>query len=134
MSNSEYARQKLTAVRDRIKRACDQSDRAPDAVKLLGASKKQSIELVSRFVKQGLADLGENYLQEAIDKQCHKPSLNVDWHFIGQIQSNKTKAIAKHFNWVHGISPRGFLSMLRSSMRNWTMSVRLKRRSTYLFS
>ncbi len=103
MSNSDYASQKLTAVMRRIKHASERSGRACDAVKLIGASKKQSIELITRFVEQGLTDLGENYLQEAIDKQCQSPSLEVDWHFIGQIQSNKTKAIAKHFNWVHGV-------------------------------
>lgn len=103
MSNSDYASQKLTAVLRRIEHACEQSGRALDAVKLIGASKKQSIELIRCFVEEGLTDLGENYLQEAIDKQCQSPSLNVDWHFIGQIQSNKTKFIAKHFNWVHGV-------------------------------
>jgi len=103
MSNSDYAKQKLTAVLQRIEQACSQSGRSTDAVKLIGASKKQSIELINSFVEQGLSDLGENYLQEAIDKQCQNPNLRAEWHFIGQIQSNKTKAIASHFNWVHGV-------------------------------
>jgi len=92
MSNSDYASQKLAAVLSRIESACEESGRASDAVKLIGASKKQAIELIERFVEHGLANLGENYLQEAIDKQRQNPNLGAEWHFIGQIQSNKTKA------------------------------------------
>ena len=103
MSNSDYANQNLANVLKRIEQACNSSLRTTDSVKLVGASKKQSIELISSFVDKGLKDLGENYLQEAIDKQCLAPKLDAQWHFIGQIQSNKTKAIAKHFSWVHGV-------------------------------
>jgi pyridoxal phosphate enzyme (YggS family) len=103
MSNSDYASQKLANVRERIASACDASKRQPNTIKLIGASKKQSSELISQFAKAGLNDLGENYLQEAIDKQLQLPNLQVDWHFIGQIQSNKSKLIATHFDWVHGV-------------------------------
>ena len=103
MSNSDYVSQRLASVLNRIEHACKHSQRATNSVKLVGASKKQSIELIADFVDNGLHNLGENYLQEAIDKQNHMPKLNANWHFIGQIQSNKTKAIAQHFTWVHGV-------------------------------
>ena len=103
MSNSDYASTRLADILNRIKQACESCQRSKNDVKLIGASKKQTIELVKHFVDSGLADLGENYLQEAIDKQIQAPDIKVDWHFIGQIQSNKTKAIANHFKWVHGV-------------------------------
>lgn len=103
MSNSDYARQKLAKIQTRIAQACEVSHLKPEMVRLIGASKKQTCDLIRKFVESGLRNLGENYLQEAIDKQCQLPNLPVDWHFIGQIQSNKTKLIAQHFNWVHGV-------------------------------
>jgi len=103
MSNSDYVSKKIAAVNARIANACKESGRELETVKLIGASKKQSIELINEFVAAGLCNLGENYLQEAIDKQRQSPKLQADWHFIGQIQSNKTKLIAEHFEWVHGV-------------------------------
>jgi pyridoxal phosphate enzyme (YggS family) len=103
MSNSDYATQKLTTVLTRIASSCEANQRQPDSVRLIGASKKQSAELIKQFADSGLRDLGENYLQEAIDKQYQLPNLQTNWHFIGQIQSNKTKLIAQHFDWVHGV-------------------------------
>ncbi len=103
MSQQQYAQQKLQAVSARIAKAEQAIGRAPGSVTLIGASKKQSPERLAAFVQAGLSDLGENYLQEAISKQSELTSLTPTWHFIGQIQSNKTKAIAQHFTWVHGI-------------------------------
>jgi pyridoxal phosphate enzyme (YggS family) len=103
MSNSDYASQKLATVQARIDQSCTLSARAQGTVSLIGASKRQTPELISEFIDAGLRNLGENYLQEAIDKQHQLPNLNANWHFIGQIQSNKTKLIAQHFNWVHSV-------------------------------
>jgi len=103
MSNSDYASQKLAAIKTRIAVACKANNRQPETVKLVGASKRQNIDLIEQFITSGLHDLGENYLQEAIDKQRQLSSLEASWHFIGQIQSNKTKLVAEHFDWVHGI-------------------------------
>ena len=123
MSNSEYVSQKLAAVLSRIESACKESGRASDAVKLIGASKKQAIALIEQFVEHGLADLGENYLQEAIDKQRQSPNLGAEWHFIGQIQSNKTKAIAEHFNWVHGIDRFKIAKRLSEHVREFNADI-----------
>jgi pyridoxal phosphate enzyme (YggS family) len=76
---------------------------APHAVHLLAVSKAQSAEAIREVALMGQVAFGENYVQEAIEKQLLLNDLTLDWHFIGPIQSNKTQLIAKHFSWVHGI-------------------------------
>lgn len=73
------------------------------AVHLLAVSKAQSAEAIREAALMGQVAFGENYVQEAIEKQLLLNDLTLDWHFIGPIQSNKTQLIAKHFSWVHGI-------------------------------
>lgn len=63
----------------------------------------QTSALIEEFTKHGLRDVGENYLQEALAKKAQLANLELNWHFIGQIQSNKTKLIAENFDWVHGV-------------------------------
>jgi len=70
-------------------------------VQLLAVSKTKPIEDIITLAEAGQQAFGENYLQEALDKIKIRPDL--DWHFIGPIQSNKTKPIAEHFNWVHSV-------------------------------
>lgn len=77
--------------------------RAPGAVKLLAVSKQQSAEAIRDAQAAGLSDFGENYLQEAEAKIVALKDLSLTWHFIGPIQSNKTRGIAAHFDWVHSI-------------------------------
>lgn len=103
MSNSDYACQKLSQIQRRIDEACRASSRKSESVRLIGASKKQAHELLREFSEAGLNDLGENYLQEALDKQIALKDLSLNWHFIGHIQSNKSQQIAENFNWVHGV-------------------------------
>lgn len=103
MSNHDYASTQLAKVLNRIENACTAADRDPSEVRLIGASKKQSPELLRAFSTAGLQHTGENYLQEAIDKQQALSDTALEWHFIGQIQSNKTRVIANHFTWIHGI-------------------------------
>lgn len=103
MSISDYAAERLAHINSRIDNACTIAGRQRTDVTLIGASKKQTPDLIQQFVGQGLSHLGENYLQEASRKQSEMPNLDVQWHFIGQIQSNKTKTIAEHFTWVHGV-------------------------------
>jgi pyridoxal phosphate enzyme (YggS family) len=94
---------RLTEVRKQIQEAAHASARKPDDVRLLAVSKKQSIEKIQEAYALGLRDFGENYLQEAKDKQDTLSELDICWHFIGPIQSNKTKDIAEHFAWVHTV-------------------------------
>ena len=88
---------------DQLQRLERQYGRSAASVKLLAVSKRHSIESIIAANDAGIHDFGENYLQEALDKIQHLSSLRVNWHFIGPIQSNKTKAIAENFQWVHSI-------------------------------
>lgn len=79
-------------------------DRIPNSVKLLAVTKHQSIENIQTAINAGHELFGESYLQEALIKIEHfKKNINLDWHFIGPIQSNKTKKIAEHFSFVHSV-------------------------------
>ncbi len=102
MSQQQNIDDKLNAVKTRIHHAEKLAGRQHGSVTLVGASKVQSAALIDSYAQQGLRDVGENYLQEAIEKQ-NTVSRPLNWHFIGQIQSNKTKLIAQHFSWVHGV-------------------------------
>ncbi|WNO09348.1 YggS family pyridoxal phosphate-dependent enzyme [Teredinibacter sp. KSP-S5-2] len=94
---------KLTQVKSRIQQAAKSANRNPDDITLLAVSKKQSVEKVRELILQGQQDFGENYLQEAIEKIETLNDQQVRWHFIGPIQSNKTRSIATHFDWVHSV-------------------------------
>jgi len=72
-------------------------------VKLLAVSKAQPASVIREAYSAGQTLFGENYLQEALDKQAELTDLNIEWHFIGPIQSNKTQPISQHFAWVHSV-------------------------------
>lgn len=103
MINREYAAKQLNKIQIRIQDAATAANRDASSIKLIGASKKQQPELIQLFLELGLTSLGENYLQEAISKRTKLNEPNPEWHFIGQIQSNKTKLIAENFSWVHSV-------------------------------
>lgn len=93
----------IAKVATRIREAAQAVARDPDEVRLLAVSKTQPAEAIRLACDAGLQDFGENYLQEALEKQASLSDLSVTWHFIGPIQSNKTKLIAEHFDWVHSV-------------------------------
>jgi PLP dependent protein len=74
-----------------------------DSVTLLAVSKSQPVEMIAAAAQAGVRDFGENYLQEALAKVQALRSLGLTWHFIGQVQANKTRPIAEEFAWVHGV-------------------------------
>lgn len=74
------------------------------SVALLAVSKMQPVEKIRAAAQAGLLRMGENYLQEAVKKMASLQDLPIEWHFIGHIQSNKTRGIASHFSWVHSVS------------------------------
>lgn len=90
-------------VLDRIRQVCHDSGRDPASVALLAVSKTRTAEEVAALAALGQRDMGENYLQEALDKQAALSDAALVWHFIGPIQSNKTRKIAEHFDWVHSV-------------------------------
>jgi len=93
--------QGLMRVRNQLVAACRACGRAPTSVTLLAVSKQQSIPAVRAVAAAGQRDFGESYAQEALDKMAALHDLQLCWHFIGQLQSNKTRQIAEHFQWVH---------------------------------
>jgi len=93
----------LARIQLQIKRLEAQYEREPNSVQLLAASKAQSPERIRMAHAQGQLDFAENYLQEALEKMAAVPDADITWHFIGPIQSNKTRALAEHFAWVHTV-------------------------------
>lgn len=93
----------LTAVRQRIAESERQYARAPGSVQLIAVSKTQSCDRVRIAYETGQRSFGENYVQEALDKMALLTDCYIAWHFIGPIQSNKTRALATHFDWVHTV-------------------------------
>ena len=93
----------IAKVRERIREAAQASQREPETVGLLAVSKTKPAQAIREAHQAGQIDFGENYLQEALNKQTELADLALIWHFIGPIQSNKTKAIAEHFHWVHSV-------------------------------
>ena len=90
-------------VGQQIAEAAQACGRAPEAVTLLAVSKTQSAATVREAYAAGQRDFGENYVQEALDKIGALPLPGLVWHFIGPLQSNKTRDIASHFDWVHSV-------------------------------
>ena len=93
----------LSAISARIASAAQAAGRDPASVQLLAVSKTKPASAIREIHAAGVRDFGENYLQEALTKQQALSDLPLIWHFIGPIQSNKTKAIAEHFDWVHSV-------------------------------
>ncbi len=93
----------MQAVIGRISRACAAVGRAPADVSLLAVSKTWPVGALREAVAAGQRAFGENYVQEALAKIGALRSLDLEWHFIGPLQSNKTRAVAENFAWVHSI-------------------------------
>ncbi|RHW21251.1 YggS family pyridoxal phosphate-dependent enzyme [Pseudomonas jilinensis] len=93
----------IANVRERIHRAAKSVERDPAGVTLIAVSKTRPAGDIREAWAAGIHDVGENYLQEALDKIEALADLPLTWHFIGPIQSNKTRAIAEHFDWVHSV-------------------------------
>jgi len=92
-------------VHSRIASACASAGRPVQAVTLLAVSKTQSAAAVREAVAAGQLAFGENYVQEALDKMAALADLRerLQWHLIGPLQSNKTRVVAEHFDWVHSV-------------------------------
>ena len=95
--------QNLHHVQTRITQACVQAARVGDTVRLLAVSKTFGADAVAQVHAAGQSAFGENYIQEAVDKIQALRHLPLEWHCIGPIQSNKTRLVAEHFDWVHTI-------------------------------
>jgi pyridoxal phosphate enzyme (YggS family) len=95
--------QNLQAVKARIATAARAAGRDPGAVALLAVSKAHAAPLVRLAHEAGQRAFGENYVQEALDKMARLADLALEWHMVGPLQSNKTRAVAERFDWVHTV-------------------------------
>jgi pyridoxal phosphate enzyme (YggS family) len=92
-----------TKLHNRVRLAAEKSQRSPQDICIVAASKTRPADAVRKAFESGITNFGENYLQEGLEKIHALADLNLIWHFIGPIQSNKTRAIAENFNWVHSV-------------------------------
>ena len=103
MGEWDTLKTRIKQIKERVNAACKINGRSPNSVTLLAASKTKPIELLREAERYGLKQFGENYADEAKEKIQQRPALKGEWHFIGRIQSNKTKSIAQHFAWIHTV-------------------------------
>lgn len=107
MTTNDSIAARLEQVCARILAATLAAGRAPESVGLIAVSKHQGAEAIRAAFVAGQRAFGESYLQEALDKQAALADLGIEWHFIGRVQANKTRAVATHFDWVHGLADAG---------------------------
>ncbi|MGI9248551.1 MAG: YggS family pyridoxal phosphate-dependent enzyme [Woeseiaceae bacterium] len=93
----------LTLISNLLAISAAEAERDPDTVKLLAVSKKQPLDKVLAAAAQGQRDFGENIVQEGLEKIQATAGEGLIWHFIGHLQSNKTRVVAENFDWVHTI-------------------------------
>lgn len=103
LESSNNLIQRYHSVKQDIENACSDTDRTPDSVALLAVSKKHPAASIKTLYEHGQRAFGENYVQEGTDKVSVLSQLDIQWHFIGPIQSNKTRLVAENFHWVHTI-------------------------------
>ena len=92
-----------TSVQRRLQQAARDAGRNPEDILLLAVSKTRTSAQVRTVLESGLSSFGENYLQEAVEKIAQLSNSAISWHFIGPLQSNKTRQVAEHFDWVHTV-------------------------------
>ncbi len=93
----------ITKLLERVRLAAEKSQRTAGDIRVLAVSKTHPAEAIRAAYRCGLDHFGESYLQEALAKMEELGDLPLTWHFIGPIQSNKTRPIAEHFAWVHSV-------------------------------
>jgi pyridoxal phosphate enzyme (YggS family) len=99
----QFSPERLAAVRARIAAAAQRAGRDPASVRLLAVSKQQPVEAVAAAADAGQREFGENYAREGLAKIEALRSRDLTWHFIGQLQANKTRDVAGNFHWVHTV-------------------------------
>lgn len=95
--------QNISKIRNRLSNAIDAAQREQDSVKLIAVSKTKPAEAIKAVYDSGQRDFGENYVSEAVEKMSVLKPLDICWHFLGPLQSNKTRLVATHFDWIHSV-------------------------------
>jgi pyridoxal phosphate enzyme (YggS family) len=94
---------RLQQVRERLALACDRYSRDPAELRLLAVSKRHPVSAITEALRAGQLDFGENFVQEGVDKIEALGEHAARWHFIGRLQSNKSRQVATHFDWVQSV-------------------------------
>ena len=94
---------RLEAVRARVSAAADACGRDPAEIRIIGVTKLKPAAAIAEALRAGLEDIGENFVQEALEKMDALGGRQPTWHFIGALQSNKTRPVAERFDWVHSV-------------------------------
>ena len=102
MDHSQLHRN-ISQVKSRLSSAARDANRAADDIRLIAVSKTKPAQAVRAAFHSGISDFGENYVSEAVDKCMQCDDLDIIWHFLGPLQSNKTRQVAEHFDWIHSI-------------------------------
>lgn len=93
----------ISQVKSRISSAASAVNRVAGDIRLIAVSKTKPVEDVRAAFHAGISDFGENYVTEAVDKCIQCSDLDITWHFLGPLQSNKTRQVAEHFDWIHSV-------------------------------
>ncbi|MCF8091196.1 MAG: YggS family pyridoxal phosphate-dependent enzyme [Desulfotignum sp.] len=96
-------KENLTAIREKIIKTAVSCGRNPDDIQLVGVSKKKPVQQMQQALDAGLHNLGENYIQEAVEKIDHLGRESACWHFIGHLQSNKARFAVRYFDFIHTV-------------------------------
>ncbi len=96
-------KENLHNICSRVDSACSKAGRDPSEIAILAVSKKHGVDRILALYGLGQASFGENYVQEAVKKMAQLRDLDIEWHFIGPLQSNKTREAAQHFQWVQSV-------------------------------
>ena len=108
----------INLLKSRIEQASQNSEKSISKIGIIAVSKKKSLEHIKIAFNLGLKDFGENYAQELQKKSEELQNLKIIWHFIGPIQSNKIKTIARHANWIHSLDRNSIVDKLNRECKS----------------
>ena len=111
---------RIDDIRASLREAASDAGRSAADIRVLAVTKTRSLEEVREAIAAGLVEFGENYLQEAVGKVTGITDADVVWHFIGAIQSNKTRTIARHFDWAHTVDREKIARRLNEAREGMT--------------
>jgi PLP dependent protein len=109
----------LADIVERIARTCERVRRPTESVTIVAVSKQQPAEAIAAAHRAGLRHFGESYVQEALPKIAALAPLQLTWHFIGRLQTNKTRPVAEHFDWVHTVDRTRIAERLNEQRPHW---------------
>jgi len=114
MMNDKKLNENIARVRTRLANAARNANRAASDIRLIAVSKTKPVDAIREAFRAGVRDFGENYVSEGVEKCQQCRSLDITWHFLGPLQSNKTRLVAEHFDWIHSVDRLKTLTRLNA--------------------